>query len=237
MTTYDYLSIYDAKIAEYLTAVAYLLLFVPMWRYVQGERPAEVRAAAGARAVPRAVEAMRGWFHAPSDVELHPGHGWARIEPDGLVTVGLDEFAQRLIAPDRVRLPVTGDLVLQGVPAFAVGDQVATVPIAAPISGTVVAVNPAVRDASALSDPYGAGWLLKVKPDQLREERRSLFSGERARAWLEDAAAALAARMNPELGTVLQDGGTPVHGIAKALAGDGWPRLVAELLAATRRAP
>jgi hypothetical protein len=34
--------------------------------------------------------------------------------------------------------------------------------------------------------------------------------------------------MNPELGRVLQDGGTPVHGIARALAGDEWQALARE---------
>jgi glycine cleavage system H lipoate-binding protein len=243
MTT-DFLSIYDAKIAEYLVAVTYLLLFVPMWRYVQGARLAEARATAGAHAAAaatkgaRAVVEGRGWFHAPADVELHPGHAWARLGSDGLVTVGLDDFAQKLVAPARLRLPTTGDQVLQGAPAFAVGDQVSTVPMVSPISGAVVAVNTGAGERpETLRDAYGAGWLFKVKPSRLLEDRRGLLTGERARAWLEEAAEALAARMSPELGLVLQDGGVPVHGIAQVLAGERWTSLAQELLSPTRRTP
>jgi glycine cleavage system H protein len=243
MTT-DFLSIYDAKIAEYLVAVSYLLLFVPMWRYVQGGQVAEARASIAARAAAaiertaRAVVEGRGWFHAPADVELHPGHTWARLGSDGLVTVGLDDFAQKLVAPARVRLPTTGDQVLQGAPAFAVGDTVSTIPMVSPISGAVVAVNTGASEKpESMRDAYGAGWLFKVKPSKLSDERRKLLTGERARAWLEEAAEALAGRMSPELGLVLQDGGVPVHGIAQVLAGERWTSLAQELLSPTRRAP
>jgi glycine cleavage system H lipoate-binding protein len=184
------------------------------------------------------VAGARGWFHAPGDVELHPGHTWARLGSDGLVTVGLDDFAQKLVAPARVRLPATGDQVLQGAPAFAVGDSVSTVPMPSPISGAVVAVNAGAGEKpETMRDAYGAGWLFKVKPSKLIEDRRGLLTGERARAWLEDAAEALAARMSPELGLVLQDGGVPVHGIARVLAGEGWTSLAQELLAPNRRTP
>ncbi|MBK9516852.1 MAG: glycine cleavage system protein H [Anaeromyxobacter sp.] len=247
MTTHEFLGIYDAKVMEYLLAVCYLLLFVPMWRYVQAGRPLEARAGAAvgaglglglapALAAPAAVAA--GWFHAPAGVELHPGHAWARLEGDGLVTVGLDDFAQKLVDPERLVLPRAGDEVLQGRPAFAVGDQVLTVPMLSPVDGTVVAVNTAARDRpEALRDPYGAGWLFKVRAPHLEENRRQLFSGERAGQWLERTAEALSLRMSPALGHVLQDGGTPVPGIARALAGERWADLARHFLLTERSEP
>jgi hypothetical protein len=42
---------------------------------------------------------------------------------------------------------------------------------------------------------------------------------------MEEAEAQLSMRVSPELGQVLQDGGVPVHGIARALSGDGWDDL------------
>jgi glycine cleavage system H protein len=213
-------------VAEYLLALCYLLLFVPMWRFVHGPaRTAEATAGAGARA-PAALAARPaaalGWFHVPDGVALHAGHAWARTGADGLVTVGIDDFAQKLVDPERVVLPELGDRVLEGQPAFAVGDWVTTVPMLSPVAGEVVAVNTAASEApGALHDPYGAGWLFKVKVPELAERAR-LMAGEQARAFLERSAEALALRLNPELGHVLQDGGTPIHGIARALAGDGW---------------
>jgi glycine cleavage system H protein len=234
MTTQDFLGLYDAKVAEYLLALAYLLLFVPMWRYVHAPRPhaeavASLGEAARARALAREAPAARpaatslGWFHAPEGVALHPGHAWARVEADGLVTVGIDDFAQKLVDPQAVVLPRAGEQVLQGQPGFAVGDRVVTVPMLSPVGGEVVAVNAlAAEDPGRLDDPYGAGWLFKVKVADLAAQGRRLLDGDRARQYLERAAEALALRLEPELGQVLQDGGTPIRGIARALAGDGW---------------
>jgi len=227
MTTQDFLSLYDAKVAEYLLAVGYLMLFVPMWRFVHGApRAVEAAAAAGAHAATAAPEARPGaalgWFHVPEGVGLHAGHAWARAGADGLVTVGIDDFAQKLVDPERATLPAPGDRVLEGQPAFAIGDLVTTVPMRSPVAGEVVAVNPAAGERTgALHDAYGAGWLFKVRPDPAAPPPR-LLAGDQARAYLERSAEALALRLDPELGHVLQDGGTPIHGIARALAGDGW---------------
>jgi glycine cleavage system H lipoate-binding protein len=243
MTTHDFLGIYDAKVAEYLLALVYLLLFVPMWRFVQGApRLAEATATAGAQAgaalQPRLALATQGWFAAPENVALHPGHAWARVEDDGLVTVGIDDFAQKLVDPEKVVLPRTGDQVLQGQPAFAVGDQVVTVPMLSPVGGQVVAVNAgAAEQPGRLRDPYGAGWLFKVKVADLAAQGRQLLRGEGARQYLERTAEALALRLEPALGHVLQDGGTPIHGIARALAGDGWSGMARHFFQTDRSEP
>jgi glycine cleavage system H protein len=237
---HDFLSIYPAKLMEYSLAIGYLLLFIPFWRYVQGgrrEAPAAVRAAvparrelaaAGAVALPRPAGA--GWFHVPPGVHLHPGHTWARLEPDGLVSVGIDDFAHKLVGPAAVELPALGAKVLQGEPAIELRDDGRDVPLLSPVDGTVVAVNPAaMHDHGALENPYGAGWLFKVKAPRLAANLRQLHAGAPAHRLLEAAGEALARRISPELGSVLQDGGTPIHGIARALAGDEWDALAREL--------
>jgi glycine cleavage system H lipoate-binding protein len=241
---HDFLSIYPAKLMEYGLAIGYLLLFIPFWRYVQGGKLAAARvparaapghglaAAAADRARPAGATALRpgGWFHVPAGIRLHPGHTWARLEPDGFVTVGIDDFAHKLVGPATVELPALGTHVAQGEPALALSDEGASVPMISPVDGTVVAVNPAVRSgAAALEDPYGAGWLFKVKAPRLAANLRQLHATAAANRMLEDAGEALVRRMDPELGRLLQDGGAPVHGIARALAGDGWVALAREL--------
>ncbi|HET8541415.1 MAG TPA: glycine cleavage system protein H [Anaeromyxobacter sp.] len=234
--SHDFLSVYSAKNLEYLLAIAYLLLFVPFWRFLQGGKRATVEARAAtaprAEARPAGATALRpgaGWFQVPSGVHLHPGHTWARLEPGGLVAVGIDDFAHKLVAPTAVRLPPLGARVAQGEPALALRDGGAAVPMLSPVDGIVVAVNPAMRnDAAALADPYGAGWLFKVKTPRLAANFRQLHAPPQANRLLEDSAEALVRRMDPELGRLLQDGGTPVHGIARALAGDDWEALARE---------
>jgi glycine cleavage system H lipoate-binding protein len=236
--THEFLSIYPAKLMEYALAIGYLLMFIPFWWYVQGGRRAaearlapRPRPAAAVTARPAGATALRptGWFHVPAGVHLHPGHTWARLEADGLVTIGIDEFAHRLVGPSAVEVPELGSRVAQGEPALSLREAGRAVPMLSPIDGTVVAVNPAVKaGAAALEDPYGAGWLFKVKAPRLAANLRQLHRAAPALRILEDAGEALARRMDPELGRVLQDGGTPVHGIARELAGEGWETLARE---------
>lgn len=228
--THEFLSVYSAKSMEYLLAVGYLLLFIPFWRYVQGgARAARAGVEAGQPAGATAPRAGLGWFQLPAGLRLHPGHTWARLEQDGLVTVGIDDFAHKLVGPASVDLPAVGARVGQGEPALALRDEGREVDMLSPVDGTVFAVNPALAEgATALDDPYGAGWLFKVKPSRLAANLRQLHGAEAARRMLEDASEALVRRMDPELGRVLQDGGAPVHGIARALAGDGWEEFARE---------
>lgn len=236
--SHDFLSIYTAKILEYSLAVFYLLLFIPFWKYVQGGRkPAAARAEAGLPVAPRAeaarparARALRptapGWFHVPAGIHLHPGHTWARLEPDGLVAVGADDLAHKLVGQARVKLPSLGDHVVQGEPALEIGEDERTVPMVSPVDGTVVAVNAKLRETEdGLEDPYGTGWLFKVKAPRLAANLRQLLREGAARRFMEEAEAQVAMRLSPELGQVLQDGGVPIHGIARALSGDAWDDL------------
>jgi glycine cleavage system H lipoate-binding protein len=232
--SHDFLSIYPAKLLEYVLAIGYLLLFIPFWRYVQGGRKlahaaatqrvaAKPEAHAGARALRAAAP---GWFQVPAGIHLHPGHTWARLEPDGLVAVGADDFAHKLVGPAAVSLPDLGAHVAQGEAALEIGEEERKVPMLSPVDGTVVAVNAAARERpETIDDPYGAGWLFKVKPNRLAANLRQLLTDGAARRFLEDAGESIALRMSPQLATVLQDGGTPIHGIARALAGDDWDQL------------
>ena len=219
MNEYELLSPYTAKALEYVLALSYLLLFIPFWRFVQGE------------AVP--VHALGfGWFQVPNGVHLHVGHAWARPE-GGAVEVGLDDFAHKLVGPlETVRLPEIGAPVRQGQKAFTIVAGGQPLDVLSPVDGHVVALNEAARahPADALRDPYGAGWLMKVEPRWLTGNLKNLFSGDAARRFLDAAAGKLAQRLTPQLGVVLQDGGTPVHGIARALDEDHWDELARRFL-------
>lgn len=230
---HEFLSTYTAKGFEYLLAIGYLFLFIPFWRYVQGGKRKEAPAHAAvtaeaprARPSPRHAGATAGWFQVPAGIHLHPGHTWARLEADGLVAVGADDFAHKLVGVARVELPALGTHVAQGEPAFEIGDGEKEVPMLSPVDGTVVAVNAAIRErADGLEDAYGKGWLFKVKAPRLAANLRQLLTDGPARRYMEGAESQIALRLAPELGAVLQDGGTPVHGIARALAGDEWDGL------------
>ena len=93
-----------------------------------------------------------------------------------------------------------------------------------PVDGTVVAVNERVMATPEVvhHDPYGDGWLYKVRASRPRVNLNQLLSGTLAKRWMEEATDAIQGMISPELGRVLQDGGMPVHGIARSLDTEKW---------------
>jgi glycine cleavage system H protein len=228
MDPHAFVSPVEAKAIEYLIAVAYLVLFVPFWRYLDGGT-ARARAAVRAR-VPARPPA--GWFVVPDGISFHPGHTWARVDGEGLATVGADEFAFKLVAPERMVLPPTGDEVRQGEPAWLFGADGHDVALLAPVSGTVTELNTEALRApeAAARDPYGRGWLMKVRAPRLAADRKQLLDGPVARRWIEAVTEALRARAGAPAALALEDGGAPVDGLARAVDGPEWPAVAREFL-------
>jgi glycine cleavage system H protein len=231
MIPHDILTLYSAKMIEYGIAVLFLLLFIPFWNYVQGPTKGFVPATAKARArVASAIE----WFSVPVDRLFHRGHAWVRPETDGLVTVGMDDFAVKLVGPlARISLPAVGSTVGQGEMAWRlIAADGKAVDMLAPVDGRVVEVNPALSETPALAEhePYEGGWLLKVRPSRLRANRINLLTGAAAGRWMEEVLTGLRARFAPGLGALAQDGGAPLSGMARAIDGEQWDTLAKTFL-------
>ncbi|HEB83700.1 MAG TPA: glycine cleavage system protein GcvH [Bacteroidetes bacterium] len=107
----------------------------------------------------------------PQELKYTEDHEWVRVEDD-IVTFGITDYAQGELG-DVVflELPDVGDEVTQG-EAFGSIEAVKTVAdLFAPISGAVTEVNGALEDDPAVvnRDPYGEGWLIKVKAADLTQ--------------------------------------------------------------------
>ena len=220
MIPHDLFAMYTAKATEYLIAVGFLLLFIPFWRFVNAEGAAE-RVAALA---PSWLTQMVDWFLVPDHLYFHPGHAWARAEGN-VVTVGVDDFAQKLLGPvSGIALPAIGAQVGQGQTAWSFAAAAKTVDMLSPVDGTVLAVNDRVLAAPDVlhRDPYGDGWLMKIKATRPSANFNQLLSGALAKRWMEQVSETMQAMMSPDLGRLYQDGGLPVHGIARSLGGENW---------------
>jgi glycine cleavage system H protein len=172
-------------------------------------------------------------YQLPEALHYHRGHTWARLGEDDTVVVGIDDFARRLLGPaDGVRTPAVGDWLEQGEPAVALSVDARSAQLVAPVAGEVVEVNTELvrQPALASDDPYGRGWLFKVRPAHLKTNLRNLLSGRLAQRWIEDAREALDLRLMALSGSVLQDGGEPVADYARHLPEQEWKRLVGEFL-------
>jgi glycine cleavage system H protein len=221
---HDLLTIYILKAVEYVLALSYLPLFVLFWKLVNP------KPAAAAATVPTAAlgwaDQLREYFQVPERLFFHAGHTWARVDGDDTVTVGMDAFARQLVGSSaRLRLPAVGQAVSQGAPALALALNGKRVDMLSPVDGTVLAVNDAaVREPSrACAEPYGDGWLLRVKSPKLAANLKNLLSGDLARRWMDAACEQLGADMSGmELGHVYLDGGALVDGIAPSVAPERW---------------
>src|SRR2546427_12713510 len=110
----------------------------------------------------------------PKDLRYSSEHEWVRVE-GGRVRVGITRFAaDRLTDVVFVELPAVGAKVTFMQPFGVVESVKAVSDLYAPLSGTVVEVNPALVDSPEVvnSDPYGKGWMIVVQPDDLRELER-----------------------------------------------------------------
>jgi len=218
-----------------MTVLLVILFFATfiMVDYIRERRHLAREAAARIAATPPVEPAWVAGYQLPDDRHYHRGHTWARLLDRDTVLVGLDDFARRLIGPaESVQLPTRGDWLHQGGKAFSLRQDGHAAEFVAPIEGEVVEVNPEVRQRPALAtdDPYGRGWLFKVKAANVGSNLRNLLSGRLAQRWMEDSREALELRLMALSGSVLQDGGEPVADFARHLPAEEWKRLVGEFL-------
>lgn len=124
----------------------------------------------------------------PEELRYTKEHEWVGIE-DGVATVGITDYAQSELGDIVfVELPQVGDSVSQGEP-FGTIEAVKTVAdLFAPVSGEVSEVNPKIAEDPAVmnKDPYGEGWMIKVKPSDASQVD-SLLSPTDYRALIEKA--------------------------------------------------
>jgi len=108
----------------------------------------------------------------PANLKYLDSHEWARLESDGVVTIGISDHAQGALGDlVFVEVPEVGRALQKGGAAAVVESVKAASDVYSPVSGEVVAANDSLGASPELvnSDPYGAGWLFKVKPSNPAE--------------------------------------------------------------------
>jgi len=119
----------------------------------------------------------------PQDLNYTEEHEWVLFE-DNVATIGVTDYAQSELGDVVfVELPNVGELV-QHMEPFGTIEAVKTVAdLFAPISGEVVEVNTLLEENSHLinEDPYGEGWIIKIKISDPGEEEHLLDADEYAK--------------------------------------------------------
>ena len=103
----------------------------------------------------------------PDDLRYTSDHEWVRLEPEGTVLVGITAYAQNALGDvGYVSLPAVGDTLAAGDSCGEVESTKSVSDIYSPLDGEVSGVNSELDSTPELinSDPYGAGWILQLRP-------------------------------------------------------------------------
>lgn len=116
----------------------------------------------------------------PDDLLFSKEHEWVKLDADS-ATIGITDYAQSALGDIvYVELPKPGTIIEQFGMVGVIESVKAVSDLFTPISGEVMEINEALEsDPAAVNrEPYGAGWLLKVRPSNRDETKALLSSGE-----------------------------------------------------------
>ncbi len=114
---------------------------------------------------------------------------WVRFDDDGNVTAGLTDVGQHIAGNILFLRPrEIGDDVSMGKRVAIIESGKYVGPVHAPLSGKIIEINENLRTKAGLinEDPYGAGWILRMKPSNLEAEVKLLRQGSEAKAALRE---------------------------------------------------
>ena len=127
-------------------------------------------------------------FDVPDELHYTKEHEWMMVD-NGLCRVGVTDYAQKsLHEVVYVDLPQLGKILSQNAAFGTVESVKAVSELYSPVSGDIAERNEKLVQSPELvnQDPYGAGWIVIVKPSHLQEDMRALLSAESYAAFLKE---------------------------------------------------
>jgi glycine cleavage system H protein len=104
----------------------------------------------------------------PDHLRYTTDHEWVRIDDDGMVVIGITDFAQKAMGDVvYLQLPEVGSTVTAGATVAEVESIKSVAEVYLPFAGTISEVNGRIETSPEMVnlDPYGEGWLVKLRPD------------------------------------------------------------------------
>jgi glycine cleavage system H protein len=126
-------------------------------------------------------------YEFPDELYYDPEHFWVRVEGDELV-MGMDDFAQKLAGEIVfVQLPDDGKRLKKGKKLAKVESGKWLGKVLSPVDGVLISVNEALETDPGLinRDPYGEGWMYRIKAQDAGEVEDLLHGPEALEAWVQ----------------------------------------------------
>ncbi len=128
-------------------------------------------------------------FNVPAGVFVSQNHTWVGLEMNGMVRVGLDDFARKIVKTvNQVELPALNKTVKRGEPLFSVQHNSHPISISSPITGKVTLLNSEhIEHPEWLtSKPFELSWMCCIDPTNLAEELQYLKIGADSVSWYKE---------------------------------------------------
>ncbi|MEI8224468.1 MAG: glycine cleavage system protein H [Bacteroidota bacterium] len=212
MDGFSYNNIFETKGIEYLIIIAFLAMIIPFWIIIN-------RQAGITRQIKRAIGVLSASIlRIPQGLFYSKNHTWTHLEKSGTAKVGLDDLLLHITGEVKfINLKNPGNFINKGELLAEIDQNGKLLQIYSPLSGRIMNTNTMLYESPGVinEDPYGKGWIYKIKPSEWIAETDSYYLADEAIAWskkeLERFKDFLEISMNkysPEVSMViLQDGG------------------------------
>ncbi|MDA3952391.1 MAG: glycine cleavage system protein H [Bacteroidales bacterium] len=209
---FNYVNIFETKGIEYLMTIAFFAILIPFWLYLK--KPMAIK-----EKFKQVIGILsEKILKIPLGLFYSKNHTWMQLEKSGNAKVGLDDLVMHITGEVNLsNIKQPGEKVSPGDVIAQIEQDGKQLNISSPISGEVQSVNTSINENPGImnEDPYGKGWILKIKPEKWIAETNSCLVAEDAEEWLKkeltrfkDFVATSVDKISPEPSiTILQEGG------------------------------
>lgn len=212
MDGFTYVNIFETKGVEYLAIIAFLVLLIPFWLFLNKKTSIFGQVRQAGRVISDNILSI------PQGLFYSKNHTWTYLEKSGSAKVGLDDLLVHCTGGVKINYVKTpGEMVDKGEILAEITRDGKLLKIHSPVSGKFILPNFLLEESPEMlnEEPYGRGWICKIQPTRWKEETNSYFLAEEAITWsakelvrLKDFLARSMGKYSSEPSMVtLQDGG------------------------------
>ena len=235
MDVFSYHDIFATKGIEYLIIITFLVLLIPFWIVLNKQKE-----------IGRKIQKALGFLSAnilriPQGLFYSKNHTWMYMEKSGSAKVGLDDLLLHITGEVKFSNHKSpGEMISKGELLTEIDQNGKLLKILSPVSGRITDVNSTINENPGMlnEDPYGKGWIYKIKPSSWITDVKACYFAEEATNWsanelerFKDFLAVSMKNYSPEPSMViLQDGGELCDHSLSAFSGEIWKDFETEFL-------